>query len=125
MPAINSVVLTDGTTPITLAPSGHSNGVTKYRTTNAATAVANSKLQFSSKLVNDVQRQYIRFENPVLAVDSVTSETYVRENMIIEVNVRCPGVITPEQRERGIKYAFNAIASDAFETELTTGEGQW
>lgn len=128
MPAIKPIVLTDGTTPVTLSPVGGDNvsGQTRYRSNNAATVAANSEALFSNKITQQkLQRQYLRFNQPVTALSADTGETIVRENVIVEINIRVPSVATQSDRESAIKRAFDALSVDAFETELTTGEGQW
>lgn len=125
MPAISSLSLTDGTTPVTLSPISHVAGETRYRASAADVTAANQSLVFQYKEQSGVQRQTVRFTEPVTAVDSNTGETLVRENVIVEVSVRVPGVCTSATRETAIRRAFDAIGAGALETELTTGEGQW
>lgn len=128
MPAISPIVLTDGTTPVTLSPVGGDNvsGQTRYRSNTAATVAANSEALFSNKITpQKLQRQYVRFNQPVTAVSADTGETIVRENVIVEINIRVPAVATQSDRESAVKRAFDALSASAFETELTTGEGQW
>lgn len=124
MPSRASIILTDGTTPVTLTPTGGELGRTLYAATSAATANANPKLTFVYKeSANSVQRQQISYKEPITAVDSVTSETLVRGNVIVDINIAVPAVCTLAQRARAIKRAFNALT--ALQTELLTGEGQW
>jgi hypothetical protein len=128
MPAIKPIVLTDGTTPVTLSPVGGDNvtGQTRYRSNNAATVAANSEALFSNKITSQkLQRQYVRYNQPITAVSADTGETVVRENVIVEINIRVPAVATQSDRESAIKRAFDALSADAFSVELTTGEGQW
>lgn len=129
MPAISSVVLTDGTTPITLSPVGGNNeaGQTRYRTTDGATALANSEALFSNKVnaTSKTQRQYLRYNQPITAVSTDTGETLVRSNITIEMNVVMPPDVTPADRALAVKRFFSAADAAAFGTELTTGEGQW
>jgi hypothetical protein len=128
MPAITPVILTDGTTPVTLAPVGGDNvtGQTRYRSNDGATVAANSEVLFSSKITpQKLQRQYIRFNQPITALSADTGETIVRESVIVEINIRIPSVATQADRETAVRRAFDSLSSSAFETELTTGEGQW
>ncbi len=125
MPAISSLVLTDGTSPVTLGPISHVAGETRYRASAASLTAANQSLVFQYKDGNGVQRQTVRYTEPVVAVDSTTSEELVRENVIVEISIRVPGACPSALRVKAVKRAFNAVASGALMTELTTGEGQW
>lgn len=125
MPAISSLSLTDGTTPVTLSPISHVAGETRYRASAATIAAANQQLVFQYKDASGVNRQTIRYTEPVVVVDSTTGEELVRENVIVEMSIRIPGACPSTLRETAVKRAFNAINASALETEITTGEGQW
>lgn len=124
MPSRASLVLTDGTTPVTLTPTGGELGKTLYSATSAAVAAANPRLSFSYReSANAMNRQQIAYKEPVVAVDSVTSETLVRGNILVDISVAVPAVATLAQRSQAIKRAFSAL--NALSVELLTGEGQW
>jgi len=124
MPQRSSIVLTDGTTPVTLTPKGGELGRTNYAATSLPTAAANPKLSFSYKdSANGVNRQQLSYREPITAVDNTTSETLIRGNVIVDINIAVPSVCTASQRVQAIKRAFDALT--ALEVELTTGEGQW
>lgn len=125
MPAISSLSLTDGTTPVTLGPISHVAGETRYRASSASIDAANPSLVFQYRHSNGVGRQSVRYTEPVVATDTNTGEDLVRENVIVEMTVRIPGACPSELRETAVKRAFNVISSGALEVELTTGEGQW
>jgi hypothetical protein len=125
MPAVTPIVLTDGTSPVTLNPDDRRNGKTYYSADTAATQSANETAQFSSSKSNDVLRQAFKTTSPVVGIVSETGETIVRDRVIIETTVRVPGVCSPEQQEAAVRRHFDALSSGALETELTTGEGQW
>jgi len=127
MPAIQPIVLTDGTTPVTLGPTSHTAGQTLYRASGAATRAANATLRFKYRDQNGVLRQVVRFTKPVLSVDSITGDTVVIDNSIYELSTRVPGSASPEHQEQGV-LEFMSIVSETGVTlrdELTTGEGQW
>jgi len=126
MPAISSLSLTDGVTPVTLTPQSHTAGETRYRANSAAVRAANPQLVFQYKEANaGVQRQYVRYVEPIAVVDSTTSETLVRGEVIVEFTIRAPAEVTPALRLTAVKRAFDVIGASNLETELTTGEGQW
>lgn len=129
MPAISPIVLTDGSSPVTLTPVGGSSiaGQTRYRSTSASTPAANSEVLFSDKLNANtkVQKQYFRLNHPHTAVSADTGEEIVLGNVTVEINVVVAPSIPNAVRELAIKRAFSAVDAGALSVELTTGEGQW
>lgn len=126
MPAIKALVLTDGTTPVTLSPRAHVSGKTQYRASGAAVSLANPSAVFVySDDSEATSRSEFRYTEPVTEVNADTGTTTVLDNIIIKVNIRVPGVCTPAQRVRALKRAFSANLAAALQTELETGEGQY
>lgn len=125
MPQPTPIILTDGTTPVTLNPIGRSQGKTSYRGTAAVVAAANETLSFQQSFQGQTERQFTRYIEPVVVVDADTGESVVRDNVIITTENRIPGACTPAQRIRAIKRAFSLAEAAALEVELTTGEGHY
>lgn len=125
MPAISSLSLTDGTTPVTLTPFSRTADMSKYRGTAASTMAANPSLTMKVNENNGVQRQIIKYTEPVVVTDTSTSEDLVKENVIVEINIRVPGICSSALRETAIKRALDVARTGNLDVELTTGEGQW
>jgi len=127
MPAIQPIVLTDGTTPVTLGPISHTAGQTLYRASGAAIRAANPSLTFKYKEQNGVLRQNVRLTFPVTSVDGVTGDTTVLNNALYEFSTRVPGEMSPAEQERAAQLFFSLLSGTGVTllTELTTGEGQW
>jgi len=125
MPAIKPLVITDGTTPVTLNPVSLSKGVSDFRSAAAANRASEEKLHFEARDTKAGQRQYIRYVSPVTEVSADTGVTSVVENCIIEITLRVPDVVTDAQRLAFVKRGFDLAGSGSLLTELTTGEGQW
>jgi len=125
MPAISALSLTDGTTPVALTPFSRSADVSKYRGTAASTLAANPSLTMRVTENNGVQRQIIRYTEPVVVTDTSTSEDLVKENVIVEINIRVPGICSSALRETAVKRALDVARVGNLDVELSTGEGQW
>lgn len=125
MPTLKPLVITDGTTARTLNPVKSANGVSDYRTVNAATRAAQMKAHFEMRDTSAGQRCYVRLTQPVTATSVDTGLTTVVDNMIAEVSLRIPDVASAADRDRFVKQAFNLGVPAALGVELTTGEGQW
>jgi len=126
MPAITPLIINDGTDNETLTPDGRGLTDQRYRSGAAGTPAANVSLLYSKKESNaGVQRQYVRLNVPVVAVDSITGEEYVRENIIAELTLRVPNVAPSTDRAKAVALFYSTIWASALEAELMTGEGQW
>nr|APG77135.1 hypothetical protein [Beihai levi-like virus 26] len=124
MAARSSIVLTDGTTPVTLTPVGGGVGQTLYRATAEALSAANPSLSFGYRFTDGgTNRQSLSYKQPITAVDSTTSETLVRGQCVVDINIVIPRVATATDRAEAIKRAFDVL--NALNAELITGEGQW
>lgn len=124
MPARSSIVLTDGTTPVTLDPRNGGVGKTEYIASVGPTAAANPRLVFQYRdTANGVNRQSISYKEPIVATDSTTNTTVILGNGLVDINIAIPAACTNTQRVRLVKRAFSAL--QALEAELTTGAGQW
>lgn len=125
MSEVTPIVLTDGTTPVTLNPISRSANETRFRAEGASIKLANPSLVYQYKLDGAVDRQTIRYTDPVVFTDTTTGEEYVKENCIANFSYRVPGVCSPAQRIEFIQRAHSVSLAAALQTELETGEGQW
>lgn len=123
MPALNSIVLTDGTTPLTLTPRGGSaNGKSIFMSANAATREAQSKVtvQFSENKAS--ARVNFRLDTPITSLDADTGRTSVIEHNIAQVDIRVPLVATQAERLQFVKRVFSCLSDATLASVLQTGE---
>lgn len=125
MPNPTSIVLTDGTTPVTLYPSVKDGEVSQFRSTSAASLAAQSKLKVSSKVSDSAQRVFSRLDEPLTYVDADSGLTVVHEHALAEMNFRIPAGMTAAERTAFVKRAFNQGAETTLQAVFEDGEGIW
>lgn len=125
MPNPTTIVLTDGTTPVTLYPSAKDGDVSQFRSTAAATLAAQSKLKVSSKTAENAQRVFSRLDEPLTYTDADSGLLVVHEHAIGEINVRIPAGMTSSQRTAFVKRLFNQGAETTLAAVFEDGEGIW
>lgn len=125
MSEVAPIVLTDGTTPVTLSPISRTAKETRFRAAGASIKLANMSLTYQYTLDAAVDRQNVRVTDPVVFTDTVTGEEYVKDNNIANFNVRVSPHCSPEQRAAFIRYSYSSSLEAALKAELEAGEGQW
>lgn len=122
MPNITPVVLTDGTTPLTLNPKGKVNNKTTFLSANAANRAAQSRLTVQVIDGKDSQRVISRLNRPLSVVNADTGLTEVIETMVGEANFRIPYVAETDDRETFLRLFFSQLADSTLKTVLEAGD---
>lgn len=125
MPAISSLILTDGTTPVTLSPRDHVSGATSYRATTSLVASQNMTVRYTYRdTANKVNRCSVVAKQPLVTEGSPGVYTS-RGEITCEINLMVPPGTTQAERLQFVLRVFDVINTGQLRTELTTGEGQW
>lgn len=126
MPAIVALVLTDGTTPVTLSPREHVSGSTLYRATSSLVASHNPHLKYAYRTTtNKVDRSNVTFKQP-LFTETDPGVFVSRGEITGEINLMVPPEATQAERLLFVKRLMSLVGTSGnLTTELTTGEGQW
>lgn len=125
MPNPTSIILTDGTTPVTLYPTVKDGEVSQFRASSAATLAAQPRLKASVKTQDSAQRVFFRYDEPQTYVDADTGLTVVHEHAIAEVNIRIPANMAAADRVTYVKRVFGLIDDTTLNTVIEDGEGIW
>lgn len=123
MPSRSQIVLTDGTTPVTLTPRGGELGRTQYAESGAVIAAAGTVLDYQYRdTAAGVNRQAVRLKRPIHSTDG-NGKVIIDGQNICDISVAISPSSTPAERALFVAYCKSVF--DALATELNTGEGQW
>lgn len=125
MPNITSVVITDGTTPVTLKPDSMSGSTSVFVSSNKATRSAQTLLKVTTSQNAQASRVIVKLDEPVSYVNADTGRTEVSEHSISDVNIRIPLELTIAERTAFVKKTFSYLADATLAAVIKDGERLW
>lgn len=125
MPVIAAVVITDGTTPVTLNPDGSSGSANSFISSNKATREAQTSMKVTTTENANSARVVVKIDEPLSFINADTGRTEVIEHAIADINLRVPLAMTLLERQAFVKKSFSILSDATLAKVVKDGERLW
>lgn len=124
MPQASEIVLTDGTTPVTMTPTARSvNGEQHYADSTLGQKDLRSEMWISSRDGgNDSTVVKIKMELPIIDINTDTGRSSKVETELVEVKLRHASLATLAQRQTLVAYINHALSIGALSSVVDGSE---